>query len=211
MRRCCRWNLRHREGHSPRSGVGRSQCRRLLAIQAIRRNLADCLEATRQQNSPHHLRRPRPRLPPTPPRCRPLLLRPHRHPRQLRRNHETCPHSRLFRRVVAKHNEREPQRHTQGLSDLRRNHAPAEKGQDHQHRLALDLRRLSRGRRLRRQQSRRRRSHPFARSRMGSPRHLRQRHRPRHLPHRSQPRTPRLTARQRTHHQNPDGPLWYRG
>ncbi len=87
----------------------------------------------------------------------------------------------------------------------------AKKRQDHQHRVALHLCRLSRGRRLRRQQGRRRRSHPFASSRMGCARYLRQRHRPRHLPHRSQSRTPRLPTRQRTRRQNADGPLWYRG
>ena len=83
--------------------------------------------------------------------------------------------------------------------------------QDHQHRVALHLCRLSRGRGLRRKQGGRRRTHPFARSRVGPVRRLRQRHRPRHLPHRSQPRPPRFSPRQRAHRQNPNGPLWYRG
>src|SRR5260370_24164861 len=46
---------------------------------------------------------------------------------------------------------------------------------------------------------------------MGAKRHLRQRHRPRHLPHRPQSRAARFRSRQRTRHQNADGPLWYCG
>src|SRR5206468_4447741 len=141
-----------------------SKRRRLIANKATPRPRPPMPPTKSPQPPPHPSRPPRPPLPATPPRRHPLLLRPHRHSRQLRRHHQTGPHSRLFGSVVAKHNEREPERHAPSLSDLRRNHAPAKKRQDHQHRLSLHLRRLSRGRRLWRQQSSRRRSHPFTRS-----------------------------------------------